>query len=217
MSIPRLELSAAVVAVELANKIKKELELPVQKLHFWTDSTSVLQYIRNERRRFKVYVANRVATIHEGSEPSQWKYVDTKSNPADDASRGLNGDQMITNERWLKGPSFLWKSEEFWPDQPVILPELTEDDDNVKKEVQAHQVNVQSDEEEKAVDKFFNKFSSWYRLKKGVAWLLRYKTYIIHKYSQKDATVDLKKGNLEVKEIQDAESEIIKYVQGQEK
>ena len=35
---------------------------------------------------------------------NQWKYLDIKENPADDASRGLNGLGLIGGQRWLQGP-----------------------------------------------------------------------------------------------------------------
>ncbi|KAK3737652.1 hypothetical protein QZH41_003414 [Actinostola sp. cb2023] len=54
---------------------------------FWTDSTCVLRYIRNQEKRFQVFVANRVTKILSQSEETQWRYVDTASNPADEASR----------------------------------------------------------------------------------------------------------------------------------
>ena len=37
-----------------------------------------------------MFVTNRVQLIRDNSNTNQWHYVDTKSNPADDASRGLN-------------------------------------------------------------------------------------------------------------------------------
>ena len=42
---------------------------------FWTDSQAVLGYIANESRKFKIFVANRVEMIKEGSDPTQWFYV----------------------------------------------------------------------------------------------------------------------------------------------
>lgn len=59
---------------------------------FWTDSSSVLKYIKNEMSRFKVFVANRVSQILKASCPTQWRYVDTASNPAHIASRGVKVD-----------------------------------------------------------------------------------------------------------------------------
>lgn len=59
-TIPRLELGAAVLAVELAETIMNELDFPLDAVEFYTDSRVVLGYIYNQTRRFYVYVANRV-------------------------------------------------------------------------------------------------------------------------------------------------------------
>ena len=118
VSIPRLELAAAVVAVKLNCLIRNELEYPIHDTIYWTDSTVVLQYIRNESRRFHTFVANRVAMIHDKSTPRQWRHVDTCANPADIASRGAKGSEVHKLELWLQGPKFLWKDERNWPEQP---------------------------------------------------------------------------------------------------
>ena len=60
MTVPRLELSAAVLAVQLDETLKSELEIPLHQSVFWTDSTTVLQYIRNESARFQTFVSNRL-------------------------------------------------------------------------------------------------------------------------------------------------------------
>ena len=107
MSIPRLELTVAVVSVRLNRLIHSKLEYPIHDTVYWTDSTSVLQYIANVSRRFQTFVANRLAIIHDESTPSQWRYVNTKLNPADAASRGLNTTETSKIHLWLTGPEFL--------------------------------------------------------------------------------------------------------------
>ncbi|XP_038061120.1 uncharacterized protein LOC119731907 [Patiria miniata] len=148
VTIPRLELSAAVLAVRLNQLIQREIRLPITETVYWTDSTSVLQYIQNESRRFHTFVANRVSRIQSGHDPSQWRYVDTASNPADDGSRGLTADTMIKNQRWLNGPDFLLKEEQHWPLPPVVikgpypdvLPDTLQSDPEVKKVVQSYSI-----------------------------------------------------------------------------
>jgi len=71
MSIPRLELAAATVSVCLNKLLKNELEIPIDKITFWTDSMTVLRYIVNESKRFHAYVTNRVVIIRGDSSPSQ--------------------------------------------------------------------------------------------------------------------------------------------------
>jgi hypothetical protein len=107
VTIPRLELTSAVLAVKLNCQVQKEIEIPIQRVMFWTYSMVVLQYINNESKIFQTFVANRLAVIHDMSKPSMWKYVDTKSNPADYASRGLKPNEEIKINEWLNGPKFL--------------------------------------------------------------------------------------------------------------
>ena len=97
----------AALTVKLAQIIIHELGGEQWQSYFWSDSTSVLYMINNSEKRFPVFVADRLSKIDEGSTPGQWRYVDTKSNPADDATRGLKGENLTTNSRWFSVPLFL--------------------------------------------------------------------------------------------------------------
>lgn len=90
MTIPRLELTAAVLAVRIHQMLINELKLDLETSLFWTDSTTLLKYIRSDSRQFHTFVANRVNAIRGMSDVSQWKHVPGKLNPADYASHGLN-------------------------------------------------------------------------------------------------------------------------------
>ena len=87
-------------------------------------------FINNDAKRFHVYVANRVQTIRERSEPSQWHYVPTTDNPADHASRGLQASEL-SKTTWLRGPKFLWES--VLPTPSPSLIELSPDDPEVRR------------------------------------------------------------------------------------
>ncbi|KAI2646031.1 Glycine--tRNA ligase beta subunit [Labeo rohita] len=102
-SIPRLELTAATVSAAVSHVLREELDLKVNQEFFWTDSQVVLGYIKNEARRFHVFVANRVQKIRDSTDPRQWFYVETSQNPADCASRGLKvADLMDSSDREVK-------------------------------------------------------------------------------------------------------------------
>ena len=134
ITIPRLELPAAVLATKLDKSIKREIDIPINDSVFWTDSTSVLSYIASQDKRFHTFVANRVSSIHEASSPLLWNYVDTKSNQADDASKGLQVEELLKKKRWLQGPEFLSQSRENWPEQPSVgIKSMKENDPEVKK------------------------------------------------------------------------------------
>ena len=81
-----------------------------------TDSTLVLQYVRNETQRFKTYVANRVAEILEESSVAQWRHVPSERNLADMCSRGVaSPEDLLKNQKyqqksWYKGKKFLWSN-----------------------------------------------------------------------------------------------------------
>ncbi|XP_070578831.1 uncharacterized protein [Ptychodera flava] len=124
-----------------SSKTRKRINSEVlQTSRLWRsqDSTSVIKYCANETSRFHTFVANRINIIREGSDSKQWKYVDTKSNPADDASRGLTVDKFLQNKRWLRGPDFLWKRESEWPTQQDISRALCNKDPEVKREASVY-------------------------------------------------------------------------------
>lgn len=66
--IPRLELTAAVLAVRVDAMLQKELQWQLERSMFWTDSTTVLKYICNETRCFHTFVTNRVSVIREATD-----------------------------------------------------------------------------------------------------------------------------------------------------
>ena len=207
ISIPRLELSAAMVAVKLDSVLKRELDVPVNSTYFWTDSTSVLQYISNRSRRFKTFVANRLTVIHESSEPHQWRHVRTDQNPADHASRGIHVGESDKIKQWLEGPRFLWSHHSLWPKNPDI-PGLPENDPEVKT---LHQVNVVTESTSHIMYRLIARSSTWSQLQKSVAWFSRFCLYCSWKYSSKQ--VKLLHGDLQLKELQDSTQEILRYVQ----
>ena len=76
-TIPRLELWAAVLGVGMTELVHKELEQKPDSVIYYSDSKFILGYIKNESRRFYVYVSNRVERIRRSSAPhhDQCKYV----------------------------------------------------------------------------------------------------------------------------------------------
>ncbi len=170
--IPRLELAAAVLATKVDKVLKSELQLDLETSIFWTDSESVLKYISNEHTRFHTFVANRVSFIRETTEPTQWKFVDTKLNPADEASRGQRTKRFLQNTRWIHGPDFLWKTNLDWPPIRIKAHSLSEDDPEVKR---SSTMNVIIQGSTNPTDKLMSYFSSWTKLKVSVAWYLKLK------------------------------------------
>ena len=130
VSIPRLELMAAVLGLQLATKIKELLGITC--LVWWTDSMDVLHWIRGQSRKYKPFIAHRISKIQSDSSPVQWRHVPGKINPADLASRGSSMTNLINDSSWTTGPEFLLHSEEHWPverkdEQKELSPEAQEE------------------------------------------------------------------------------------------
>ena len=209
-----MELVAAVVGVELTTFLKRELDLKLNDTIFWTDSTSVLQYIKSSSKRFKTFVANRIAATQAGSSPSQWRHVRTAHNPADTASRGISPSRLASCTSWLKGPDFLWKDEDAWPVAPIGPSSTPPVDPELLK---VHQVNC-TNTFDTASDKvtlyrLLTHYSSWSRLKRAVAYLLRLKQFLLTK-SKNGITKNMFSSQyLSVEEFRASTLAIVKLVQ----
>ena len=103
LSIPHLELQAAVMALRLNEMIVKEHESKIRSCNLWTDSTTVLQWIHSSHRKQQVFVANRVADTADVSQSNQ---VIGINNLADIGTRAINADQLKRSE-WLTGTAWL--------------------------------------------------------------------------------------------------------------
>ncbi|KAK7913154.1 hypothetical protein WMY93_013365 [Mugilogobius chulae] len=108
LTIPRLELCAAVLAVEVAELVLAEMDVTFDNIEYYTDSKVVLGYIYNQSRRFYVFVHNRVQRILQSTCSNQWKYIPSELNPADCGSRSVTATQL-SSTTWLQGPAFLLK------------------------------------------------------------------------------------------------------------
>ena len=206
ISIPRLELQAATIAVRVNNLILREIDLRITDTFFWTDSKLTLQYIYNECRRFKTYVANRVAEIRDSTEPRMWRHCPGELNPADDASRGLSPKEILNKKRWLHGPSFLLQPESEWPREDV--GELPDDEPEVKLERPIFTVTAPT-----SLQALLTRYSSWSTLLRKVAWLLKFKKYLQYRHAGKQFSSDDKK--ISTDDLESATIAVVKAVQHQ--
>jgi hypothetical protein len=110
-TIPRLELCAAVLLIQLISKLKTTLNLPISKYSYWTDSQIVIAWIKTEPHKLKTFIANRISKIQESSDMSDWSYINTKQNPADILSRGMSPKGLHESHLWWNGPKFLSEHE----------------------------------------------------------------------------------------------------------
>ncbi|XP_061159982.1 uncharacterized protein LOC133170834 [Syngnathus typhle] len=214
MTIPRLELTAAVLAVRVEGMLVEELKMDLEPAVFWTDSTTVLKYIKNDNRRFHTFVANRVNTIRSRSDVLQWKHIPGKLNPADYASRGLNTADFLKGNNWINGPKFLKDLTQHWPNVPVDLA-IPPDDSELRREVQVH-ATLASTHDPTSV--LLNYFSTWNKLRRAVAWFLKLRSLLTQcVLKRKGASKADMAGpkTLSVQDLEEAEEAIVKFCQNQ--
>lgn len=189
----------------------------MNKVIYWTDFISVLKCINNETKRFHTFDSNRLTIIHDGSTPQQWSYVNREDNPAHDGSKGLKLDVLIKNDHWLTGPKFLWGEEECWLAMVEILI-LRDEDLEVRKKNQIYVASASRD----VMEKLMMYYSSWWKLKVAVSWLLRYKRYLKNKILQRRESsltkqkLQERSSHLTLDKLREAEHEILRYVQMRE-
>ena len=119
LTIPRLELQAAIMAVRMSQTIQEELDVMPSQITYWTDSITVLSYIKSRGTRV--------------SDPEAWRHVPGRLNVADDCSRGLSAQDLLRDSRWINGLDFLLRDEDCWPNQVICQPP-TDNDPEVKSE-----------------------------------------------------------------------------------
>ena len=215
ITVPRLELTAAVLSAKVSEQLKQELDLDLTEEIFWTDSKVVLGYIANSYKRFHIYVANRIQEIQDRTRVEQWRYVDTKSNPADDASRGLRASELPLS-KWSRGPDFLRRNES---DCVIKGPtpnvqELSCDDPEVRKIVS---LPTNASPLWPSLVERLSYFSDWMRAKKSVALCRRYPQILLAKIRQTSPKTRSSRKDpmkpLSVQELHEAETVILKAVQ----
>lgn len=160
ISIPRLELCAALVLSELYQSISNSLKIQFNSIHLWSDSTITLHWIRTAPHTLKTFVANRVAKIQDSTNKCDWRHIISSDNPADCLSRGQLPGEFITNRLWLNGPTWLSEPSANWPSTPIPDIAITE-----QRPVVSLTVNLTNPE-------FLTRFSSWIGAQRTIAYCI---------------------------------------------
>ena len=117
-TIPKLELCGTVLLTKLLNTVSEVLNIPLQHITAWTDSSIVLAWLDGHSRTMKQYVYNRVYYVLEHTHPQTWKHVPGTDNPSDCASRGMGPRALLQHSLWWDGPDWLHQDPILVPDQP---------------------------------------------------------------------------------------------------
>lgn len=199
LTLPRMELAGALLLAQLTRDALKTLEIPQPEIFYWCDSQITLAWIAKPASNWTTFVANRVANIQLLSTPDQWRYINTKENPADVASRGCLPSTLQTHNLWWTGPAWLHDSSETWPSNVQCSTDL--EHKPVRSMCLLSTVNEPDND-------LLARYSSFHKLTRITAWIRRFQNN-----SSRKAVLH---GPLQAFEIRDARNIIIRRLQQHE-
>ena len=109
-TIPKLELQAALHASRIKVSIIEEHDFTINHVFLWSDSATVIQWLKAFEKKQQVFVANRIGEILENTKLREWNYIPGAQNTVDRGTRGMRANE-IASSVLLKGPAWLVENE----------------------------------------------------------------------------------------------------------
>lgn len=199
-------LCAALLLAQLSNKVQYAIKIQFSGIYHWTDSSIVLSWIRSSSNTWKIFISNRISQIQTLTKAESWNYVNTKCNPANLLSRGLDPRNVLSSKLWWHGPTWLSTSIDNWPQTQLKHYAKTEYPPEIKSELKRDCLTITY---VSTVFNIIDKFSSFTRLQRVVAYCLRFKSNCLVPKSRRRI------GPLSSSELDTAVSALIRIVQQQ--
>lgn len=121
LTLPKLELMGAVVGTRMVKYLRTSWDTLSLSVVMWTDSTTVLNWIRGHLNKQNQFVRNRILEITTVTKPEDWIYCPGEDNPADLLTRGVSATTLRESRIWWRGPEWLPKPRSDWPTDPSRL------------------------------------------------------------------------------------------------
>jgi hypothetical protein len=151
ITIPRMELVAAVNSVRLARKVREALKFSLSGTRYFTDSSAVLGMLRTESGKFLEFVGARVSEVKVNSNvEKEWRWLEGHCNPADLGTRSKATPQdMVFGSEYQVGMPWMVKHESTWPCKKTFSPAPMEE---FRKDMREGACCVVSEEENSEPD-----------------------------------------------------------------
>ncbi|GFS40237.1 DUF1758 domain-containing protein [Trichonephila inaurata madagascariensis] len=203
-SLPQLELCSALLLANLLQATLPTLTVPISEIFAWSDSNITLAWLKSEPRRWQPFVANGVAQIQELTPNVHWNFVSGLENPSECGTRGILPTNLEACDLWFNGPDWL-RSSTFpigeFEDNSQLQEQMSAEAKRTSKLIMLNMVDATFKAE------FLQKFSSWNKLKRVVAYCLRFVK------SCSLPTCKRRKSFLTTAELSEAEKGIVKFIQ----
>ncbi|UYV79711.1 hypothetical protein LAZ67_18000374 [Cordylochernes scorpioides] len=208
LTIPRLELMSCLIGSRLTKQVMKiiseSIAIPETNIWFWTDSSTALRWIQNEKP-WATFVRNRVNEICSISKKENWHHVSGVNNPADLPSRGSSVKKLLEH-KWWEGPSFLWGEEASWNQFDPIF-----DEEEINKELKKTVNIAVNSTKDNFMDKL-ERYGDYHRIVRIVAYLLRFKRKTVSDQSRPGQHDKMSK-EISVEEFEEAEKVVLRHIQ----
>ncbi len=129
ITIPRMELVAAVNSVRLARKVREALKIPLSGTRYFTDSSAVLGMLRTESGKYLEFVGTSVSEVKVNSDvENEWRWLEGNCNPADLGTRSrATPRDMIFGSEYQVGMPWMLEPESTWPCKKSFSPAPVEE------------------------------------------------------------------------------------------
>ncbi|XP_055527535.1 uncharacterized protein LOC129720125 [Wyeomyia smithii] len=192
-SIPRLELQAAVIGARLRKTIEDGHLVQVKRTNFWSDSSTVISWIKSDTRRYRQYVAFRANEILSLSKTDERRWLGTKINIADESTKWGKGPNCKPDSRWMRGPAFLYQENKDWPADKFTIANETEEELRPAY-VCSHFLAVS------LID--VSRFSKYERLLRSMAYVHRFAGKLLQRIGRRPRSVEI---DISREDLQNAE------------
>ncbi|GFT83767.1 integrase catalytic domain-containing protein [Nephila pilipes] len=169
VTLPRLELLAALMGTRLLKYFCKEVDIQPSAATLWTDSKITLSWIRSNPNKWKTFVCNRTTEILQYTSPAQWRYCSGTQNPADHLSRGILPSKLSKLKNWWYGPDWLTQEPSLWPTEDLSSYEQLKTDNKACKPLTQ---SLYVETINPVID--ITHYSSYTKLLRVTAWILHF-------------------------------------------
>ena len=111
---------AGVLNTRFTTFIVKECRYKFEKHYHIVESQIVRAMIQKETYGFNTCAAKRIGKIQEGTNPSDWYWMEGELSIADWITRGKKPKEIDADSSWKKGPEFSQKADSEWPIKKIF-------------------------------------------------------------------------------------------------
>ena len=122
LTLPCLELMAALVATRLTRFVLSSINLQDPLIFTWSDSQIVLHWVKSQKQLLE-FVRHHITEMQLTLPTVKWRYCPTLESPADLLTRGITAETLISSSLWQNRPASLTTPDR-WPsfDSPPLPP-----------------------------------------------------------------------------------------------